>query len=669
MLTLTYTKGAYQQAINLIPTGENSYESRPAFFQVVADNVNRAIGWNDACLMEIFGGVYVWHGSIFEQVNDQQNEPLNSSLRFSGSRFQGLLSLGNREERIYIGNGKSLYYIHRNIIEGANVESVELIPDTLELTPNTTETLSAVIQPSWAKNKNVEWQSDHPDIASVDDEGTVSAHKLGNVIITVITEDGKFTDTSTINVIPYVSVTGVTIEDDEITLDVDDSIKVSYEVQPDNATSPEVYWISDNPKIATISSWGTIFGMTEGETTIQVRTKEGHFTDSCLVTVVSPDNEQQQKSGSEKQIVYSDSLPKEKTEQFYEAVVFDNEFLDDNDEPYSLPRARFLATWRNRLWVGDGSNIIYHCLNDNPHHWEPLDAIPIQGGQQSNVTGLCTMGNRLIVSTTESLWQVVGDSPYNWEFQTIVHGHGAMNERSMATDGLRLFYLDCLGVYELGRPTPISKPIETLFYTPDYHGELLLESSGEYLYLLFNNRLLVYHIFSEQWGEIVAPFESNYGIKGLVIIGGKIGFYGDYGLWISGGKYAQDCWLNHVRKPVVSTLRTWPVQPNPTGDSFLNRMYLELEGIYGSKINYRVYPDNQSKPLADSQFNSWHFLPTSLEIRQEPLQVLFSEQPQLVNRELPLQVSASQFEHEIQASGYIKLHSFNPRYQFTPRDE
>lgn len=596
MLTLTYTPNAYRQADNLIPIGGNvgdtGYESRPGFFQVVADNINRAIGWNDACLMEIFGGVYVWHGGIFEQINDQKNSPVDSDLRFSGSRFQGLLSLGNREERIYIGNGKTLFYIHRNVIGGANVESVELIPDTLELTPDTTGTLSAVIKPSWAINKDIKWQNDQPDIASVDEEGLVTAHKFGSTTISVVTEDGSFTDTSIITVVPYVPVTGVAIEDDE------------------------------NQQINSISQ-------------------------------VS---------------IYSRSLPKEEVERFYEAIAFDNEFLDDKDKPYALPKCRFLATWRNRLWAGDGSHIIYHCLNDNPHHWEPLDAIPIQGGQESAVTGLCALGNQLIVSTMSSLWQVVGDSPYNWEFQTIVHGHGAMNERSMTTDGLRLFYLDRWGVYELGRTTPISKPIEKLFSTPDYGGELLLEARGEYLYLLLNGRLMVYHTVSEQWSEIIQPFESNYGIKGLVIIGGQIGFYGDNGLWISGSRYSPDCWLNKTRKPVISTMRTWPVQPNKTGDTFLNRMFMELEGVYGSEVNYRVYPNSQSEPLSENVFNAWHFLPPSLEVQQEPLKVLFSEQPQLVNREVSLQVFASQFEHEIQASGYIRLHSFNPRYQFTERD-
>ena len=670
MLTLTYTPNAYQQAANLLPTGSKTYKSRPAFFQVVADNINRAIGWNDACLMEIFGGVYVWHGSIFEQVKDSLGEAVSVDLNFSGSRFQGLMSLGNREERIYIGNGKTVYYIHRNVIEGAEVEGVELKPETLELIPDETETLSAVIQPSWAKNKTVSWLSDKPDIAEVDEDGIVTAKALGSAVITVTTEDGSFTDTSTVEVIPYVPVTGVDIDDDEITLVIEDEHKISYQIQPENATNPDVYWLSDNPEIATVSSWGTVFALTEGETKIEVRTKEGHHTDTCKVIVTAEEQEstQQQSAKTTRSAPLLQTDQPKSEEGFYEAIYFDNEFVDSEDDPYPLPKAKSIATWRNRLWAADGTHIIYHCRNENPHHWEPLDAIPIQGGDQSEVTGLCAMGNRLIVSTMASLWQVVGDSPYNWEFQAIVHGHGAMNNRSLATDGLRLFYLDRWGVYELGKPTPISKPIEILFFTPDYSGELLLEASGEYLYLLLNGRLLVYHTLSEQWGEVLSPFTSDYAIKGLVNVGGHIAFYGDHGLWLSGSQYGPDRWLNRTEKPVISTLRTWPVQPNTTGDSALNRIFLEAEGLYRAEVTYRVYSNSQSEPLAQSAFNSWHYLPPSLEIQQEPLEVLFSEQPQLVNKELPLQVSSAQFEHEIQASGYIRVHGFKPYYQFTPRE-
>ena len=103
MFTLTYTPNAYRIADNLLPIGNDLYESRPGFFQVVSDNINRAFGWNDACVMEIFGGVYVWHGNIFESIADRDGKALEAGLRFAGSRFQGLQIRYRHCQSLFLG--------------------------------------------------------------------------------------------------------------------------------------------------------------------------------------------------------------------------------------------------------------------------------------------------------------------------------------------------------------------------------------------------------------------------------------------------------------------------------------------------------------------------------------------------------------------------------------
>lgn len=483
MFTLTYTPEAWQKSDNILPVGKNMYESRPGFFQVVDDNINRAFGWNDACVMEIFGGVYIWHGGIFEKITDAANQSLKAETRFNGSRFQALQSLGNREERIYVANGKTIYYLHRNLLE---------------------------------------------------------------------------------------------------------NIKES-------------------------------------------------------------------------------KLPLADSEQLYECVFFRNEFKDAQDQPYPLPKANFLATWRNRLWAGDGTHIIYHCQNDKPHHWEPLDAIAIQSGEQSEVTGLCTMGNKLIVATPQSLWQIVGDSSVNWEYQTIVKGHGAINNNAMVTDGNRLFYLDQQGVYELNNPAPLSQDIQDIFYSPDYDAQLLLDAKGEYLYLLIHNRLFVLHTYTNQWGEMVSPYQSDYPIKGLVLIGGYVSWYGDRGLWLQGGKYAPDVWKNGDKQPVKSLIRTWPIQPNPYGQTALNRIYLGIEGAYQGTVEYSVYPDDHSEQLTSHSFTPWQQEPPFITVSQNPEQKVYNELSTRVYLEAPLEIAWQQFEHQIATTGYAKLHSFEPIYYFGKR--
>ncbi len=666
-------------ADNLQAVGDGIYESRPGFFQVVTENVNRAIGWNDACIMEIFGGVYVWHGGIFEAIKDTTATALPANLKFNGSRFQALQSLGNREERIYVANGKTLYYLHRKLISGANVTGVEVTPETDAFLINTTYTLTAIIEPGWAANKKVTWTSSDDAIVSVDEDGIATGHATGQAVLTATTEDGGFTDSCTLTVNPYVDTTGITVTPTHLNVLVGEEQTITWQVLPADATETGVYWLIDDQSVCSLKEWGAVTGLREGATVIRIRTQKGHFEAQCHVTVRLADTLAAREEQSSLPIPVTRSGTTKLTpvaehnEQFYEAVFFQNEFLDAEGKPYDLPEAEFLATWRNRLWAGDGTSIIYHCQNDKPHHWEPLDAIPIQGGQQSEVTGLCPFGNKLMVSTPESIWQIVGDSPYNWEFQTVVHNQGAVNERAMTTDGQRLFYLDWHGVYQLGQPIPLSEAIQEAFYTPDYDAQILLDAKGEYLYLLIQQRLFILNTWAGGWGEIIHPVPSNTAIKGLLLIGGQVAMYGETGLWIMGSRYTPDVWCEKgmmefcKRIPVESTLRTWPVQPNDYGWTSLNRMYVSAEGYYEGSMTYSVYPDEVQSELASKSFKSWQITPREILVRQDPLQIIRSELSQRVYLETPLEVSGPQFEHQLLSTHYVRYHKFDPVYYFTER--
>lgn len=354
----------------------------------------------------------------------------------------------------------------------------------------------------------------------------------------------------------------------------------------------------------------------------------------------------------------------------YETVPVVNEFLDADKRPYPLPKARALATWQSRLWAADGTNIIYHCNNDNPHHWEPLNAIPFQSGQQANVTGLCPFGNRLMVSTPASLWQVTGDSPYNWQFQTVLNGNGAINEHCMASDGQRLFHLDREGVFELGNPNPLSEPIEPMFDTPDAGAHLLLEATGTYLYALIHGRLFVLHLQMKHWGEIKPPetiADTEQPFRGLTRVGGQLAFYGDGGLWLQGAKYAPDVDLAGNRNKVISTLRSWPTQPDPYGNSALNRVYLNIEGSYQSRHSWRSYYDEYSDASNEQTINGIRTTPPELVINAQRQEILYREHTERVFMDTQVGLSDYQFEHEIQSEGYGRIFSFEPSYQVTER--
>lgn len=82
------------------------------------------------------------------------------------------------------------------------VSDVTLNKTELTLTEGNSETLSATVKPDDATDKTVSWTSSDATVASVDDNGKVTAVKAGTATITVKTKDGEKTATCKITVVP-----------------------------------------------------------------------------------------------------------------------------------------------------------------------------------------------------------------------------------------------------------------------------------------------------------------------------------------------------------------------------------------------------------------------------------------------------------------------------------
>ncbi len=70
----------------------------------------------------------------------------------------------------------------------------------LDLPINATKTMTAIVKPYTAINKNVTYSSDNPAVATVSANGKITTHTVGTAVITAITEDGGFTATCTVHV-------------------------------------------------------------------------------------------------------------------------------------------------------------------------------------------------------------------------------------------------------------------------------------------------------------------------------------------------------------------------------------------------------------------------------------------------------------------------------------
>ena len=164
------------------------------------------------------------------------------------------------------------------------VESLAIEEEGLVLFIGDSQQLHAVFTPDNATDRSVAWSIDRDDVATVNENGLVTAVAKGEAEVTA-TASGK---TATCKVSVYdniVSVTGVTLPDAVLTVDRGEILTLVATVEPADATNRTVSWTSSDPTVAFISQEGELQALKLGKTVITVTTEDGGFTATCDVTV------------------------------------------------------------------------------------------------------------------------------------------------------------------------------------------------------------------------------------------------------------------------------------------------------------------------------------------------------------------------------------------------
>lgn len=165
------------------------------------------------------------------------------------------------------------------------VTSVTLSPSSLSLTEGETETLTAIILPANATDKAVTWSSDDTSVATVSQEGAVTAVGVGTCNI-LATAGGKSAACRVTVAASTIPVTSITLSQTEWTTPVGGSLTLTATVLPDNATDKTVTWTSSDESIAMVSTTGTIIALAPGTCTITA--SAGGRSAGCSVSVIVP---------------------------------------------------------------------------------------------------------------------------------------------------------------------------------------------------------------------------------------------------------------------------------------------------------------------------------------------------------------------------------------------
>ena len=219
--------------------------------------------------------------TVDANVTDMQVTTANTALTVNGTvdtlqADANVTVSGNGDIKKQTGSGQISVSV-----AGVSLDKTEIV-----LVEGSSEKLTATVEPTNATNKNVTWSSDHEAIATVDQNGTVTARRGGQATITVTTADGSKTATCTVRVKIQIGepVQSVGLNKTELALEVGKTGTLEAKVEPSDATNKNVTWSSSNPEFATVAN-GTVTAVSAGEATITVTTEDGGKTATCKVTV------------------------------------------------------------------------------------------------------------------------------------------------------------------------------------------------------------------------------------------------------------------------------------------------------------------------------------------------------------------------------------------------
>ncbi len=198
-------------------------------------------------------------------------------------------------ETLYVPKG--CVEIYKAAYKSDNINVITEIKDVTDITmlnsapimlqQNEHTNLLYEIQPADAFDKRLKWSSDNEEVATVDENGEVYAHKSGIATITVTTYDGSVSNSC--EIIVAKPVTGVSIEPAEIELtELGKKAQLTAKVQPEDATNKNVTWKSSNESVCIVSNKGELLTTGYGKTVVLATTEDGNYVGTCIVTVSEP---------------------------------------------------------------------------------------------------------------------------------------------------------------------------------------------------------------------------------------------------------------------------------------------------------------------------------------------------------------------------------------------
>ena len=155
----------------------------------------------------------------------------------------------------------------------------------LTLTKGQTQKLTATVAPANATNQTVAWSTSDKNVATVSENGLVTAKSAGTATITCTAQDGSNVKAAC-KVTVTVPVSGIQLSQTSAALTVGDTLTLTKTIYPSDATNQAVTWTSSAVSVASVDSNGKITAKTAGSAVITCKSvSDNSVVGICNVTV------------------------------------------------------------------------------------------------------------------------------------------------------------------------------------------------------------------------------------------------------------------------------------------------------------------------------------------------------------------------------------------------
>ena len=145
--------------------------------------------------------------------------------------------------------------------------------------------MDVTVTPANATEASLLWESLDTNIVTVSSTGRITGRAVGTGKIMVKTQNGSNSFCTVTVVEPVFSLE---LDEEEVTIDIEDTFVLEPIFQPTNPSNTEVIWLSSDDNVAEVNEFGEVTGISGGSAVITCESVDGGYRAYCLVTVIEP---------------------------------------------------------------------------------------------------------------------------------------------------------------------------------------------------------------------------------------------------------------------------------------------------------------------------------------------------------------------------------------------